>query len=54
MEASPGVDQRRPTDRLGYSSVVFWYARPGATSNRPPRPEEAKKPLMSLDALRAP
>jgi hypothetical protein len=48
MEASPGVDQRTANDRLGYSSVCFWYARPGATSNRDPDPDAAKKPLMSF------
>jgi hypothetical protein len=48
MEASPGVEQRRPTDRLGYSMVTFWYARPGATSTVQPNPEAAKKALMSM------
>jgi len=51
MEASPGTDQRRATDRLGYSSVVFWYGKPGAKSNRGADPEAAKKPLMSLERL---
>ncbi len=53
MEASPGVDQRRAEDRLGYSTVVFWYARPGATSNRAPQPEAAAKPIMSFESLRS-
>ncbi len=53
MEASPGTDQRNPWNLLGYSSVVFWYAKPGATSNRNADPEAAKKPLMSLEALEA-
>ena len=26
---------------VSYSAATFWYARPGATSNRPPQPEEA-------------
>ena len=51
MEASPGVDQRRPSDLLGYSAVSFWYARPGAACNRPPAPEAAARPLMSLEQL---
>lgn len=51
MEASPGVDQRKPTDVLGYSSVVFWYARPGATSDIVPDPANAKRPIMSLEQL---
>lgn len=51
MEASPGVDQRRATDFLGYSSVVFYYARPDSTCNIEPRPDDARKPIMSLDDL---
>ncbi len=51
MEASPGVDQRKATDFLGYSSVVFYYARPGATCNLAPDPEAAKKPIMSLEDI---
>ena len=51
MEASPGVDQRRPTDFLGYSAVTFWYARPGATHNRPPQPAAASAPIMSLTEI---
>ena len=53
MEASPGTDQRNPWNLLGYSSVVFWYAKPGAKSNRGADPEAAKKPLISLEALDA-
>ncbi len=53
MEASPGTDQRNPWNLLGYSSVVFWYAKPGAKSNRGADPEAAQKPLMSLEALDA-
>ncbi len=48
MEASPGVDIRNPWDYLSYSSVVFWYARPGAVSNRPPSPVQAAKPIITL------
>lgn len=51
MEASPGVDQRKATDFLGYSSVVFYYARPGSSSNLPPAPDAAKKAIMSLDDI---
>lgn len=51
MEASPGVDQRKATDFLGYSSVVFFYARPDSTRNIEPRPDDARKPIMSLDDL---
>lgn len=49
MEASPGVDQRKATDFLGYSSVVFYYAKPGSSCNITPAPDAAKKPIMSLD-----
>lgn len=51
MEASPGVDQRNDFDLLMYSAVTFWYARPGATSNRGPRPAEAALPITSLEEL---
>ena len=51
MEASPGTQIRNPWNLLAYSAVVFWYARPGAGSNRPPLPEEAAKPIVSLAAL---
>jgi len=53
MEASPGVDQRQPWDLLGYSAVTFWYALPGAASNRPADPAGAARPVMSLEALTA-
>ena len=53
MEASPGTGQRRADDFLGYSAVAFWYARPGATHNRPPQPEAAARPIMSLAGLAA-
>ncbi|MEP7252819.1 MAG: DUF2961 domain-containing protein [Ginsengibacter sp.] len=51
MEASPGVDIRNPWDFLSYSSVVFWYARPGAVSNRPPLPGQAAKPIITLKKI---
>jgi hypothetical protein len=50
MEASPGVDQRNAWDLLGYSSVTWWYAVPGATSNRDPQPDRTGS-LMSLEEL---
>ncbi len=53
MEISPGTDQRRPTDFLGYSAVVFWYARPGATDDRRPNPEAASRPIMTLADIAA-
>jgi hypothetical protein len=51
MEASPGVDQRNPSDFLGYSSVVFYYARLGSTCNLAPDPDAAGKPMMSLEDI---
>lgn len=51
MEASPGVDQRSSSDRLMYSSVTFWYARPGGWANRGPEPAAAARPITSLEAL---
>ncbi len=51
IEASPGTSQRKVDDLLAYSAVSFWYARPGATSNRPPLPKEAAKPVTSLEQL---
>ena len=53
MEASPGVNQRRKSDYLGYSAVTFWYARPGASHNRPPAPESAALPIMTLADIEA-
>ncbi len=53
IEASPGTQIRNPWNLLGYSSVAFWYALPGATSNRKPQPEAAVKPIMSLEQLDA-
>ena len=34
--------------KVEYSAAAFWYARPGATSNRPPAPDEAAKPLPEV------
>lgn len=51
MEASPGVDQRNPWDLLMYSSVTFWYGRPGAVANRGPDPAAAARAITSLEEL---
>lgn len=51
MEASFGTDIRNPWNLLGYSAVTFWYAKPGATSNRPQLPNRAAMPIMSLEEL---
>ncbi len=51
MEASPGVDIRNPWDFLAYSSVVFWYAIPGATHNRPALASQAAKPIITLKEI---
>jgi len=51
MEASPGTQIRNPWNLLGYSSVVYWYARAGATHNRPRLPEDAAKPIISLEQI---
>lgn len=51
MEASPGTDQRGAKDRLGYSSVVFFYARPGATTNRAADVGAARAAVMSLESM---
>ena len=48
MESSFGTDIRNPWNHLGYSAVMFWYAKPGATSNRLIMSAEAAKPIMSL------
>lgn len=53
MEASAGTGQRNAWDLLMYSSVVYWYARPGATSNRPPLPAAAAQPITSFAELQA-
>lgn len=52
MEASFGTDMRTKDDLLGYSAVVFFYARPGATHNRAADPRAAAKPIMNLGRLR--
>ncbi|MCK6478147.1 MAG: DUF2961 domain-containing protein, partial [Phycisphaerales bacterium] len=46
MECSPGVDIREARHQLGYSSVAFWYARPGARHNRPPAPDQSARAIM--------
>jgi hypothetical protein len=38
--------------KLEYSAATFWYARPGATSNRGPMPEEAARPLLEAPQQR--
>lgn len=48
MESSFGVDIRHPWDLLGYSAVTYWYAKPGASHNRPALPAAAAKPIVSL------
>lgn len=53
MESSFGTDIRNPWNLLGYSAVTFWYARPGATHNRPTTTADLARPLMSLPQLRA-
>lgn len=34
-----------------YSAVSFWYAIPGAISNRSPLPEMASRTLMTVEEL---
>jgi glycerophosphoryl diester phosphodiesterase len=51
IEASFGTQMREPWDLLGYSGVTFWYAVPGATSNRGPQPQEAARPIVSIPGL---
>lgn len=34
--------------KVNIGAVVYWYARPGATSNRVPLPEEAARPLEQI------
>ena len=51
MEASPGTGIRKATDALGYSAVIWWYARPGATPNPKPLPVEAAKPIVTFEDL---
>ena len=51
MEASPGTQIRNAWNFLNYSSVVFWYALPGAVSNRMPEPAAAIKPMITLKQI---
>jgi glycerophosphoryl diester phosphodiesterase len=51
IEASFGTQMREPWDLLGYSAVTFWYAVPGATSNRGSQAQEAAKPIVSIPEL---
>lgn len=51
MEASPGTQIRNPWNFLNYSAVVFWYALPGAVSNRNGLPAEAVKPIINLQTI---
>ena len=51
MEASPGVDIRNPWNLLAYSMVTYWYGMPYARSNRPPIPELAAKPILTLPEM---
>jgi hypothetical protein len=53
MESSFGVDIRNPWNLLGYSAVVWWYARPGGTHNCPPQVERAAQSIVSLPELDA-
>lgn len=53
MEASFGVQMRNPWNLLHYSVVTFWYALPGAVHNRPPQPEWAARPAMTVEELDA-
>jgi hypothetical protein len=34
--------------RVTYAVTCYWYARPGATCNREPMPEEATRPIADL------
>ena len=52
MESSFGTDIRNPWNLLGYSVTTFWYAKPGATHNRPPQPALAAKPIHSVEDLK--
>lgn len=49
MEASCG--RRETWFHLLYSAASFWYAAPGAVSNRAPQPEMAGRRLMSVEEL---
>ena len=52
MESSFGTDIRNPWNLLGYSAITFWYAKPGATHNRPPQPALAAKAIYSVEDLK--
>jgi hypothetical protein len=39
---------------VGYAVTTFWYAMPGATTNRKPAPEEAAKPISQPPPLAPP
>jgi hypothetical protein len=52
MESSFGTDIRNPWNLLGYSASTFWYAKPGATHNRPSQPALAAKPIHSVEDLK--
>ena len=51
MESSFGTDMREKWDLLGYSSVSFFYAFPGASHNRPAVAGALMKPMMSIADL---
>lgn len=51
MEASPGVDIRHGYDLLAYSMVTYWYALPGAVSNREPDDHILKEPRITLHEM---
>ena len=34
--------------KVGYAATTYWYALPGATSNREPQPDEATSPIPEL------
>ncbi|MCC6145679.1 MAG: DUF2961 domain-containing protein [Candidatus Hydrogenedentes bacterium] len=51
MEASFGTQMRNPWDLLLYSVVTCWYAVPGASHNRPPQPDWASRPVMTVEEL---
>jgi hypothetical protein len=53
MESSFGTDIRHTWNLLGYSVVTMWYAKPGATSNRPALPQAAARRIMTLEEIQA-
>jgi Protein of unknown function (DUF2961) len=36
--------------KVSFAATTYWYARPGADSNRRPQPEEAARPVTDLDS----